>query len=133
MKHVFLALMIASLAGCSLFTPPVPEVDQRMLHPVPGHQQTRVFITRNTQILLPRTPCEMLVNIDNTNVAVLKAGETVAAWLDNGPHKLTVMSGCAHKTFTPRKSLSLIADGKEQRYESDYNRFTGLFRLWQVK
>lgn len=47
--------------------------------------------------------------------------------------RITSQASCAHRTFTPRKSLALIADGRAQHDKCHVNRFTGLFRLWRVQ
>lgn len=132
MKRIFLGLVIVILTGCS----PKPYeatgiiYDSSLLNDKTGATKVRVHRVQQLSGSGLGENCPLVLKVDEKEVAGLKQNQYVDVYLPKGEHKISVRFKCALTEW--RKSLSIIADGHYQEYQTETGA-AGQYRMWQVK
>ncbi|AKJ41996.1 hypothetical protein SOASR032_05440 [Pragia fontium] len=135
MKKIILAVAVLILAGCARpYGPAEIVLNQQLVTPNPTEQQTRITVTRLKQFSGNTSGgnCKFLINIDKTDVALLRQNQFVTVYLKNGPHKLRVSNECSTFDLGMRKTLDISADGTPQEYVTEVGVWRQ-YRMWRTK
>ncbi|WP_410699988.1 hypothetical protein [Citrobacter farmeri] len=132
MKRIFLGLVIFVLSGCTSrpYVPTDIVYDSSFLNSKTGATKVRVHRVQQLSGSGLGDSCPLVLKIDEKEVAGLQQNQYVDVYLPNGEHTLSVRFKCALTKW--RKSLSIIANGHYQEYQTETGA-AGQYRLWQVK
>ncbi|MEG1113151.1 MAG: hypothetical protein RSE65_20825 [Hafnia sp.] len=132
MKRIFLGLGIVILSGCASKPYEATSIiyDSSLL--IGKTDATKVRVHRIQQLSGSGLSenCPLVLKVDEKEVAGLQQNQYVDVYLSNGEHTLSVRFKCALTEW--RKSLSIIADGHYQEYQTETGA-AGQYRMWQIK
>lgn len=132
MKKIFLSLIIVILFGCA--SKPYEETsiiyDSSFINDKTGAAKVRIHRIQQLSGSGLGENCPLVLKVDEKEVAGLLQNQYVDVYLPNGEHKLSVRFKCALTEW--RKSLSIIADGHYQEYQTETGA-AGQYRMWRVK
>lgn len=132
MKIILFGLIIFALFGCASKPYEAASIiyDSSLLNNKTGATKVRVHRIQQLSGSGLGEKCPLVLKVDEKEVAGLQQNQYVDVYLPNGNHKLSVRFKCALTEW--RKSLSIIADGHYQEYQTETGA-AGQYRMWQVK
>lgn len=132
MKKIFLSLIIVILFGCASKPYEATSIiyDSSFINDKIGATKVRIHRIQQLSGSALGENCPLVLKVDEKEVAGLHQNQYVDVYLPNGEHKISVRFKCALTEW--RKSLSIIADGHYQEYQTETGA-AGQYRMWRVK